>query len=226
MPFRTLGEAVKQVAAHMSLVNGNGMTPYSPELIVSYLHRAHTHIVDDGDWSEMELWYTRTLDGSTGKITQTIPGITDWKNIKRIYHESFMTPLPVLSTYVNPLASTLMLGYRGLPPEEDIQTGTNRYLVMFYPITLVGQVLFNIEREIDWTNMETVLPIDWWAHVDYASWAYAMDDGTNPAQASKFETSFNLRMNQVRARENARPVLLQPNQVIPNEWFEIDAPYA
>ena len=141
MAYRTIGDAVTQVARHMSLVNGNGMTPYSPELIVSYLHRAHTHIVDKGDWSEMELWYYRTLDGTTGKITQTIPGITDWKNIKRVYHQSFRTPLPVLSSYTNPLASTLMLGYRGLPPEEDITVGSDRYLVMFYPLTLTGQVL-------------------------------------------------------------------------------------
>ena len=33
-------------------------------------------------------------------------------------------------------------------------------------------------------------------------------------------------MNQVLARENARPTLLQPDQVIPNDWFEVDAPYA
>lgn len=226
MPFSTLGEAVDQVARHMSLVNGNGMTPYSPELIISYLNRAHEHIVDEGDWSEMILWFNRTLDGTTGKITQTIPGITDWKKIKRVYHESLKTPMPLLSNYVNPLSSTLLLGYRGLPPEEDIQVGSDRYLIMFYPNTLQGRVLFQIERSIDWTNMATVLPIDWWAHVDMASWLYASDDGTNPAQISKYETSFNLRMKQIRAKEGSRPVLLQPDQVIPNEWFEQDAPYS
>lgn len=221
--FSTIGEAVEQVARNMSLVNGENMTPYSPELIVSYLARAHEHIVDEGEWSEMVLWYQRTLDGTTGKITQTIP-CTDWKRIKRVYHEAFMTPLPLLSSYANPVAVVNLMGYRGLPTEEDL-TGANRYLIMFYPATLQGTVLFQIEKQIEWTNMDYVLPIDWWLHVDMASWLYAMDDGTNPAQQSKYETSFNLRMKQVMAKENSRPVLLQPNQVIPNEWFEADAPY-
>jgi hypothetical protein len=224
MPYETLGEAVDQVARHMSMVNGENMTPYSPELIVSYLNRAHAHIMSEAEWGEMVLWYQRTLDGSTGKITETIP-CKDWKKIRRVYHESLITPLPVLSSYANPLASTLLLGTRAIPRGEDL-TGNNRYLLYFYPLTLEGQVLFNIERTVDWTNMDEVLPIDWWLHVDFASWLYAADDGTNPVQLSKYETSFNLRMKQVMAEENSRPVLLQPNQVIPNEWFEQDAPYA
>ena len=109
MPYRTLGEAVEQVARHMSLVNGENMTPYSPELLVSYLNAAHRFIVDENEWSEMVLWYNRTLDGVTGKITQTIPCL-DWKEIRRVYHESFITPLPLLSSYANPIASTLLLG--------------------------------------------------------------------------------------------------------------------
>lgn len=225
MPYRTLGEAVEQVARHMSLVNGENMTPYSPELLVSYLNAAHRFIVDENEWSEMVLWYNRTLDGVTGKITQTIPCL-DWKKIRRVYHESFITPLPLLSSYANPIASTLLLGYRGLPPEDDVQTGNDRYLVQFFPLSLQGRCLFQVERTVDWTNLDTVLPIDWWLHVYHASWQYAADDGTNPAQMSKYEALFNSRMKQITAKENSRPVLLQPNQVIPNEWFEEDAPYA
>lgn len=224
MPYETLGEAVEQVARHMSLINSDGVTPYSPDLIISYLNRAHEHIMEEGEWGEMTEWYTRTLDGATGRVTEAIP-VKDWKRIKRVYHESMITPLPMLSNYANPLASTLLLGVRPVPRGDDL-TGDGRYLLYFYPLTLTGQVLFHIEKKIDWSDMDEVLPIDWWLHVDYASWAYALDDGTNPGQASKYENSFNIRMNQMKAKENSRPVLMQPNQVIPNEWFEEDAPYA
>lgn len=223
MAYSTIQDAVNQVARHMSLVNGQNMTPYSPELIVSYLHGAHQYIMGESEWQEMVLWYQRTLDGTTGKITETIP-CTDWKKIKRLYHESLITPMPLLSSYANPIASVLLLGYKGLAASEDL-TGDNRYLIRCYPLTLSGQLLFQIEQEIDWTNMDTVLPIDWWLHVYHASWQYALDDGTNPGQVDKYETLFNKRLGQVRAMENSRPVLAQPNQVIPNEWFEQDAPY-
>lgn len=223
MAYRTIQDAVTQVARHMSLVAGE-VTPYSPDLIVSYLQGAHEIIKDEAEWQEMILWYQRTLDGTSGKITESLP-YDDWKKIRRIYHESFQTPLPLLSKYVNPLASTLLLGYRGMAPEEDLTTGTNRYLVQFYPITLTGEVLFHIERDIDFTDMETVLPIDWWLHVYHASWQYALDDGTNPGQIAKYEKLYNDKLEAIRAKENSRPLLTQPNQVIPNDWFEQDAPY-
>jgi hypothetical protein len=146
MGTSTIQDAITQVARHMSLVDGQ-VSPYSPDLIVSYLQGAHEFIKDEEDWQEMTLWYNRTLDGSTGKMTQTLP-FKDWKKIKRVYHESFQTPLPMLSNYVNPLASTLLLGYRGMAPSEDLTTGDNRYLIMFYPLTLAGRVLLHVERDI------------------------------------------------------------------------------
>lgn len=223
MGTSTIQDAITQVARHMSLVDGQ-VSPYSPDLIVSYLQGAHEFIKDEEDWQEMTLWYNRTLDGSTGKMTQTLP-FKDWKKIKRVYHESFQTPLPMLSNYVNPLASTLLLGYRGMSPTEDLTTGDNRYLIMFYPLTLAGRVLLHVERDIEWTNPDAELPIDWWLHVYHASWQYALDDGTNPGQVTKYELLFNRRLSQIRSKEGSRPVLLQPNQVIPNDWFEQDAPY-
>jgi hypothetical protein len=63
------------------------------------------------------------------------------------------------------------------------------------------------------------------SHVYHASWQYALDDGTNPGQVTKYELLFNRRLSQIRSKEASRPVLLQPNQVIPNDWFEQDAPY-
>ena len=119
-----------------------------------------------------------------------------------------------------------MMGYRGMTPEEDLTTGDNRYLVNFYPLTLSGQVLFQVERDIDFTDMNITLPIDWWLHVYHASWQYALDDGTNPGQIAKYEKLYNDKLANIKAKENSRPILTQPNQVIPNDWFEQDAPYA
>lgn len=228
MPQRTLRDAITQVHTNMSLTDGQSMTPYSEDTITSYIISAHELIKAEHEWSEMVVWRARVLDGVQGLVTQLITDTQDWKQIRRVYHEAYQTPLPLLSSYINPQTSTLLNGYRGIPPEEDNTNGAGRYLVKFYPATLTGQVLFEIDREVDFTADadQLVLPIDWWLHVYGASWQYAVDDGTNPAQIDKYSSLFQKRMRQVTAREASRHSFAQPNQLIPNDWWESDAPYS
>lgn len=227
MPQRTLRDAITQVARNLSLVNGVNMTPYSDDTIVSYLIAAHEHIIGESEWAEMMVWRPRVLDGVNGLITELITDTDDWKSVARIYHELYQTPMPVLTSYVNPLYDTsLAQGYRGLPPEEDNQTPAGKYLVKFYPPNLTGNVLFQLHREIDLANDATVLPIDWWLHVYYASWMYAVDDGTNPAQIDKYAKLADKRLKQVNAMENSRPTSSQPGSITPTMWWEDDAPYS
>jgi hypothetical protein len=202
------------------------MTPYSTDGVVSYLDAAHALIKKEHEWAEMVRWVTRTLDGSTGKVTQLITNTKNWKSIRRVYHDSMQTPLALLSSYTNPSTSTLLFGYRGLAPEDDNTVGDGRYLVNFYPVTLTGTVLFQIDREIDWSDEDAVVPIDFWLHVFYACWMWACDDGTNPVQVDKYAKLMRTRMQQVTASEASRPSFTQPNQLIPNDWWEQDAPYS
>ena len=225
MPQRTLRDAVTQVVRNMSLTNGVNMTPYSDDTIVSYLIAAHEQIMGEAEWSEMIVWRDRTLDGVNGLVTELITDTDDWKKIRRIYHESAQTPMAMLSSYTNPQTTMIGFGYRGLPPEEDNTGIGGRYLVRFYPPTLTGRVMFQIERSLDFTDDTTVLPVDWWLHVYIASWMYAADDGTNPAQLQKYMQLADKRMKQINAAENSRHSFTNPNQSIPNEWFEDDSPY-
>lgn len=228
MAQTTLRQAIDRVARNCSLTSGQSMTPYSEDTIVGYLEAAHELIKAEHEWAEMVTWFTRTLDEATGKITQLIPGVTDWKHIRRIYHEAYRTPLPLLSSYINPLTSSLLNGYRGLEPSEDNTTSAGRYLVQFYPVTWAGRVLFQIDREVDFSDTpeDVTLPIDWWWHVYLASWMFAFDDGTNQGQIEKYLQLSEKRKRQVTARESSRPSFAQPNQLIPNDWWESDAPYS
>lgn len=225
MPQSTLREAITQVARNCSLVDGQSMTPYSDDTVLAKIIAAHELIKSEHEWSEMVLWYQRVLDGTVGLVTQLLP-VRDWKQIRRVYHEAYRTPLPLLSSYINPTTSTLMNGYRGLAPSEDNTTDAGRYLVQFYPPTWTGTVLFEINNVVDFTDDTTVLPIDWWLHVYYATWMYAQDDGTNQGQIDMYMQLAQKRMRQVTALENSRPSFQQPNQLIPNDWWESDAPYS
>lgn len=226
--FSTVRDAIIETAKCMGLTNGSGMTPYSDELVLSYLAGAHVLIRDEKEWGELTQTFVRTLDGSTGRVTQSIPGCNDWKHIRRIYQEGFRSPLAVLSSYVNPIDSpSLLLGYSPIPPADDLQPpSTGRYLVNFWPLTSAARVVFQIDREIDWSDDTQVLPIDFWLHVWGAAAEWAAADGGNPTQMQYYGNKFKLRLNQVTARENSRPTYSQPNQLQPNDWWEEGAPYA
>ena len=224
MPYSTIEEAITQTTRNMSLVNAASMTPYSDDLVMSYLHGAHMAIRDDQPWDELNIAHTRTLDGTTGKITEKITEVTDWKDIIRVYHESSQQPLGKVTRWSNPLISSTLVGFRGMSKVEDPDSG-GRYLVQFFPLTLTGQVLFQSQLSIDWDSRDTELPIDWWLHVYHASWQFALDDGTNPGQIKKYETLFNDRLKSVKNKENKFPVSLDPYQAIPNVWTESDDPY-
>lgn len=222
MTDSTYGDAIEQVARNMGMVNGQNMTPYSDDTAAAYVRRAHRMIVGTRDWDEMTIKRTRTLDGTTGKITQLITDTTDWKDIIRIYAQGFMTPLGRISSYANPLTSTLILGYEGLAPENDAAGTGGRYLVQFQPVTLTGQVLFHIRRKVDFSSRDVILPVDYDWHVDLASWLWAKDDGTNPVQIEAFAKLVRESKGDAMERENKRPSYSNPNQLIPNDWWVDD----
>lgn len=226
MTDRTLGDAITEVARFMGMVNGQNMTPYSDDACIMYLKKAHNLIKGSAEWDEMVLWRECTLDGTTGKITELITDTQDWKDVIRVYHESMQTPMAKLSSYINPLTSTLLFGYRGLDPASDNTASDGKYLVQFYPATLTGRVLFQIRRLVDWTERDTVIPINFDWHVYLAAHMWACQDGTNPIQIQNLASLIQTSKDQVMDSENSRPVNSQPNQIYPNDWWENDAPYS
>lgn len=223
MAKTTVAEAITQIARNMSLVAGTNMTPYSPETAMAMLDLTHQMIRDEQEWHDFNGTFNRVLDGVTGTITEGITTVSDPKDINRIYHESSMTPLPKVSLYNNKLISTTLIGFDFLSRAED--PGPAYKLVVFYPIILTGNVRIEADLSFDMYNPATVIPVDWWLHVLGASWQWAMDDGTNPAQITKYETLYNMRLKQVKGKENNQPISLDPYAAIPDIWFEGDDPY-
>ena len=87
----TVAEAIVKVALNMSLVSGQGMSPYSDDQIAQYLSNAHDMLTAKYVWPELNTSIIKTLDGTTGKVTvafNAAEGITDYKQIKQIYREN------------------------------------------------------------------------------------------------------------------------------------------
>lgn len=224
MAYRTVADAIIEVARNVSLVNGQGMTPYSDDLIVSLLAQAHDFIINEPQiWPSAAVTFTRVLDGVTGRITQGIPTVANPSDVNRVYHESSMKPLPLVSGYANPLIATSPRGYSLLPTVDD--PGPNFLLLQFYPVTLTGNVLIVAKETYDFTDRELVIPIDFWSHVWRASYQYAINDGTNPAQIESFGNNYNDKLRLVKAKINSRPVSMDPYAAYPDLWTESDDPY-
>ncbi len=223
----TVAEAVIQVVRNMSMVSGPAVQPYSEDNIIGMLEGAHQFIVDEGpEWPDLRSDYTRTLDGTTGKITELVPdavGAITSARVKRVYHESSNRPMPLLSDYNNPLVTSFPYGFKLLGRQDETVT-TGKYLVQLYPVTLTGQCLIQLVYDYDMSDTRTVIPIDWWLHVYHASWQYAADDGTNMGQIEKYKNLFNMRMKQVSARLATHPLALNPLNTVPNQWMEYDTP--
>lgn len=225
MAYETVGDAITEIAQNISLVNGQGMTPYSDDLMISLLQQANHFIRLEQIWDEMVLSYTRTLDGTTGRITLGVPSteVSTPLSIFRVFHESSIKPLPRTSARTNPLIATAMYGYGLLSPAQD--PGPQKLLLQFSPITLTGSVYFQAKAKFDFTDRDLVIPVDFWLHVWRACYQYAQNDGTNPGQIDSFKDNYNNTLKLVKDAQNSAPISADPYRLTSDTWWESDDPY-
>jgi|SRR5712664_2073458 len=219
-----VSEAITKVALNMSLINGANMSPYSDDQIQNYLSNAHDMIVAKWVWPELVSTLFRILDGTTGRATVgfTIDdGITDYKQIKHVYIDSVFRELPVVSSAANPLIPSTLIGYSILNIKDD---PNKQYFIKISPITTGGQLAIVANLKADFSNPNTVIPIDDLLHVWIATWMYAEDDATNPGQAEKYLNLWQDRVKDVRSNVNVGPYALNPFNGPNQTWWEYGYP--
>lgn len=222
----TVSDAIQQVALNMSLIKGSGMSPYSDDQIAQYLRQAHNKIIEDWTWPEMVVSVQRTLDGTTGKATVALApsdGIDNYRQIKFVYIDSVRRALPQVSGYLNPLLQWSLVGYTILNNRDD---PSRQYIVKIVPPTQGGQMLIVANTKADFTNPDTVVPIDDDLHTYLATWMWAVDDATNPGQVEKYLNLYDDRIKSIRANVNIGPYAMNPFNGPIEQWFEYNSPDA
>lgn len=217
-----VSEAIPKVALNMSLINGTNMSPYSDDQIANYLSNAHDMLTAKYVWPELVSTFVKTLDGSTGKVTvafNAADGVTDYKQIKHIYSENVQRELPQISGIINPLQQSSVIGYKILNIKED---PNKQYLFSIQPVTWTGRVAIVANLKADFSNPDTVIPIDDLLHIWIASWMYAEDDATNPAQAEKYLKLWEDRIKDIRSNVNVGPYALNPFNGPLDQWWMLD----
>lgn len=216
--------AIQKVALNMSLVTGQNMSPYSEDQVQNYLSNAHDMIIEKWVWPELIETAFKTLDAVTGKATvafNAADGIYSYRQIKHVYLDSVYRELPQVSGAVNPLIQTFSYGYSVLSIRED---PSKQFLIKIQPPTTSGQMAIVYNLKADFSNPDTVIPIDDLLHIWIATWMWAEDDATNPGQAEKYANLWQDRAIDIRSNVNTGPYALNPFNGPNQTWWESGYP--
>ncbi len=218
-----VSEAITKVALNMSLIAGNNMSPYSDDQVGQYLSNAHDMLTSKYTWPELVVVLTRTLTGTNGlpTVAYAQAGLTDYKQIRHVYSDNIRRELPIISPIVNPLQVSSLVGYQIMNIIDD---PAKQYFVRILPLTTVGQIAIVANLKADFSNPDTVIPIDDLLHIWIATWMWAEDDGTNPGQAEKYSQLWQDRIKDVRSNVNQGPMALNPFSGPTEQWYEYDSP--
>ena len=216
----TVSEAIVKVALNMSLVPGANMSPYSDDQIGHYLRNANLMLMEKGDWPELEVTSTKVLDGTTGKITVAYTAadlFTTYRRIKGVYCQSLRGKVPQLTSYNNPLFTNPEIAWS---PTNIVDDPNGVYIIKMTPVTMTGNVAIVYNATADFSDGDTVIPIDSLLHEWIATWMWAVDDGTNPDQVDKYLNLWQDRLKDIQGNISQGPVSLTAyNGPSSDQWF-------
>lgn len=219
-----VSEAIPKVALNMSLINGAGMSQFADDQLQNYLSNAHDMLVEKYVWPELVSTFFKTLDGTTGKATIAFApadGFLNYRQIKHVYSSQVYRELPLVSGSFNPLMPGFQVGYSIINTLDD---PSKQYIIKISPPTTTGDIAIVVNRKADFTNPDTVIPIDDLIHIWIATWMYAEDDATNPAQAEKYFNLWQDRIKDIRTNVNIGPYALNPFNGPNQTWWEYGYP--
>jgi hypothetical protein len=178
-------------------------------------------------WPDYMMYFTVALDGTTGQLTSDLVGplgsISEYGDVAIVWPEGNNRRLKELPPGVNPSSVSVDAIRSYIAPDYTIP---NRPFIV-YPKTATGNVVI-------WARQRPKLPL---MLVDYvmidrllltydASWMYCTDDGTVPAQVTKYEMLAVKRRKQCIARYVQQPLPLDARipetNIEDSGWFVVD----
>lgn len=222
----TLGEAVEDTIRRLSEIPGLATQVYSEERIVRLLNSAFKFLRSHCDWPELMTWHTRTLDGTTGKVTQRIPNVLGPKDLKFIYPVSSDQKLAILPSTINPnnLAAgnqprwVQLLGVVDDPLQTD-----GKFLFRLWPSQSVGDINILVKSNRVWaaSDLNSELWLDDEALILHACVRETSSDGANQAEQADFAEQLKDRMKQITRENTNLPTDINPGSTTtPYNWFD------
>lgn len=226
--MRTLvSDIVSDVINELSQVPGVATQIYSAGRIQQFVQSAFLLEFEEMWWPDYMSYFTVTTDGTTGAITSDLVGplgsVSEYGDIAFVWPANSNSRLRELPPGRNPMSMSNATD-AGIPYIMPDYSVPNRPLKIFPP-GVVGS--FTI-----WARQRPKMPL---ALADYvmldrllltygAAWMYSTDDGTVPAQVTKYEMLAVKRRKQCLQRYTQQPVPLDArvmDQIEDGGWFTV-----
>lgn len=220
----TVQDIVADVINELSQVPGVATQLYSAGIIQQFVQDAFLLEFEDMWWPDYMTYFTVGLDGTTGRITSDLVGplgpISEYGDIAFVWPEGDSVRLTELPPGMNP---TTLNGASNYYISPDYQIANRP--VRVWPQTATGNIVIYARQRpkiplamTDFVNLDRLL-------LTYgAAWMYCVDDGTVPAQVTKYEMLAVKRRVQVKVRYSQHPLLLDsraPMQADKMGWFTV-----
>jgi hypothetical protein len=222
----TVREVVNRALAIIGEVAGSGVQTYSEDRVRNDVIRAFDLFFKKRFWHQFSKWFTVTLNGTTGIISEDVfERVRNFEDFLAVHRHGQQFPLPILKQDNNPnvLTGTTVLYWTSL---DDGSPYYIRRKLQFYPVTATGQVdvyvrlypLIPPQTDFDW---EDRLNLDAAMLADCAAYFSLAQDDLNANAAESCRAMMEMRYRDVVAGIARHPIPFLYSTSVPMQWREI-----
>lgn len=225
-----VSDIVASVITELSQVPGVATQIYASGRIQQFIQNSYRMEISEMWWPRYMTFIDVTLDGQTGAITSDLQGplstIDDYEDIARVYMPNSNRQLREMPQSVSPGLLNTGMECWYMTPDYLIPHRPFRV----YPPQSQGtlKVWARQHNKLPFSSTDQVYIDDLLLMYD-ACWMYAIDDGTVPAQVTKYQMMAQKRRTRLKAMLMQQPLELDPRfpsgaivyDEPSNDWFTI-----
>lgn len=215
----TFGDLVVRTQKELRQISGLLHQTYSEDYIRHYINVAFRDAFRRAWWPEHTNWYTWTLDGTTGEVTDDISAILKhYRDIRGIWYDERRHRIS------------------RLPPEVDPEDHTNSNVVYWeplsdgdlkvfriVPITTSGTIRIHCRTmPAEYVNDDDVIHLDADMLMYAAAWKNLAADNTNSTETDAKRVLYIDRLNEIIGDVQDDNVRLRGTyRGTPNDWYTL-----
>jgi hypothetical protein len=205
-------DIVQDVITELSQVPGVATQLYASDRIRQFVQSAWLLEIEEMWWPDYMMWFNIPIDGVTGMLTQDLVGpissISDFGDIAMVMPSDSNKRLRILPPGMNPFTFVSSSG-RPVYMAPDYSAKNRPFKV--YPATATGNVaIWARQRNAVPFSSDDLVYLDRLLLMYDAAWMYSIDDGTVPAQATKYQQLAVKRRKQMMEAFAQQPLALDP----------------
>lgn len=205
MAFPKVSAILNDVLIAIGQHNGSSVETYTEPQAMLGINRIFEQLYWKYEWPHLWTWERRTLDETTGLVTQTIDGVANYSDIVRVMHADSDVEIPQSSGTYHLASTGSRAMYRTALAWNNADYDTK--FIKFWPVTATGDIdLFCGHRPDEFAGADDIVPMEKTLMVLGVAWWLLADDGMNPASAEKAQIMYDAAYTDIIGRVNKGPI--------------------